>query len=401
MSDLAILAAPRATAEQCVRFLLARPHGEYSEHDIGQVIVPAYFRVASSVGVDPALLVAQLIHETGGLTSWWSQRPRRNPAGLGVTGAATRLARPSGAWQYDDREGIWREGLAFADWVKDSIPAHVGRMLAYALPAGKGTPAQQALIAKALSYRPLPASYRGAAPTLAGLAGRWAVPGTEYPGKLAAILAAIQAGAQAPAKSALDQLSILDLSAQIAALPRKRGAETLPLRTDDEDAITLHYSGVVYTDRSEQAELARIIDEAVYHLGKNWAKPGQPPIYADRMMYELVVLTGGRIVRTNRDRIQLWHAGNEAANARSYSIHWMLGKNQALTAPQRASTIALLDALRADGDIPRTNVFGHNEWPRTRGVPQRMTTYRLLPGQSECPGSLLHRFVVDYRAGRV
>lgn len=400
MSNLAILAAPRATAEQCIRFLLARPHGEYSEHDIGQVIVPAYFRVASSVGVDPALLIAQLVHETGGLTSWWSQRPRRNPAGIGVTGAATRLARPSGAWQHDPRVNVWREGVAFADWIKDSIPAHVGRMLAYALPAGQGNDVQRALIAKALSYRPLPASYRGAAPTLAGLAGRWAVPGTEYPGKLATILAAIQASAQAPAKTALEQLNILDLSAQIAALPRRRGAEELPLRTE-EDSITLHYSGVYYADRSRAAELARVISEAAYQLGKNWGQAGKPPIYADRYMYDLGIFSDGQIVRYNRERIQLWHAGNEAANARSWSIHWMLGKNQALTPAQRASTIALLDALRADGGIPRTDVFGHNEWPRTRGVPQRMTSYRLLPGQSECPGSLLHRFVVDYRAGRV
>jgi hypothetical protein len=400
MSTLSILAAPRATADQCARFLLARPHGEYNEHDIKNVIVPAYFRVATSVGVDPALLIAHLVHETGGLTSWWSQRPRRNPAGIGVTGQKRLIKPVTGAWQFDDREGTWREGLAFADWIKDSVPAHVGRMLAYALRADQGTSAQQALIAKALSYRPLPASYRGAAPTLAGLAGRWAVPGTEYPGKLAAILAAIQAGAQAPARSALEQLNILDLSAPIAALPRRRGAETLALRDQPETSITLHYSGVVYADRSEPAELARIIEEAKYHLGKNWAKDGQPPIYADRMMYELVVLTGGKIVRTNRERVALWHAGNETANARSYSIHWMLGKNQALSAPQRASTIALLDALRADGQIDRQAVYGHNEWPRVTGAAQPSATYRLLFGQSECPGPVLHRFIVDYRAGR-
>jgi hypothetical protein len=46
MSDLSILAAPRATADQCIRFLLARPHGEYTDYDITNVIVPAYFRVA-------------------------------------------------------------------------------------------------------------------------------------------------------------------------------------------------------------------------------------------------------------------------------------------------------------------------------------------------------------------
>ncbi len=85
------------------------------------------------------------------------------------------------------------------------------------------------------------------------------------------------------------------------------------------------------------------------------------------MMYEFVVLTERQIVRTNRKRMKLWHVGNEAANARSWSVHWMLGKGQALSAAQRASTIALLDALRADGHIDRQAVYGHNEWPRTEG----------------------------------
>lgn len=38
---------------------------------------------------------------------------------------------------------------------------------------------------------PLPASYRGGAPTSRGLRGRWAVPGTTYPDKLARIANAI------------------------------------------------------------------------------------------------------------------------------------------------------------------------------------------------------------------
>jgi hypothetical protein len=35
-------------------------------------------------------------------------------------------------------------------------------------------------IAQALAVRSLPAEYVGAAPTVGGLAGRWAVPGTGY-----------------------------------------------------------------------------------------------------------------------------------------------------------------------------------------------------------------------------
>jgi hypothetical protein len=74
----------------------------------------------------------------------------------------------------------WREGLAFACWDSDAIRAHLGRLLAYALPVDAGTAVQRSLIAQPRRLRPLPDAYRGAAPTLARLAGRWAVPGTTY-----------------------------------------------------------------------------------------------------------------------------------------------------------------------------------------------------------------------------
>lgn len=167
-ADSAILAAPRASAAQCSRFILARPHGAYTAYDIAQVMVPAYFATAAAVGLDPLVAIAQLVHETGNLTSWWAARPRRNPAGIGVTGQL----------------GV---GVSFPSWEADAIPAHVGRLLAYALPPRSATPAQAALMAKALGYRPLPAAYRGVAPTLRGLNGRWAVPGTNYADRLAAI----------------------------------------------------------------------------------------------------------------------------------------------------------------------------------------------------------------------
>ena len=62
------------------------------------------------------------------------------------------------------RGPLWVEGCSFPTWEHDAIPAHLGRLLAYALPAGQGTPAQQQLIAHALAIRPLPAAFRGAPP---------------------------------------------------------------------------------------------------------------------------------------------------------------------------------------------------------------------------------------------
>ncbi|MEI7772372.1 MAG: hypothetical protein WCI67_20455, partial [Chloroflexales bacterium] len=118
-------------------------------------------------------------------TSWWAQRPRRNPAGLGVTGVmadgdGTPATQPGVDWAWDDSLVKWRAGMSFDSWEAGSIPGHLGRLLAYALPAGTGTPEQQALITAAMSRRQLRADYRGIAPTIIGFNGTWAVPGTTY-----------------------------------------------------------------------------------------------------------------------------------------------------------------------------------------------------------------------------
>lgn len=182
--------APRATPEQCVRFLLKRAHGEYTAYDIAQIIVPAYYELCARTGLDPVLLIAQMIHETGCLSEWWAARPRRNPAGIGVTGQE-RPEKPAwGVWQWDARVGLWKEGLAFPTWREHAIPAHVGRVLAYALTDDQATSEQRALIDTALAYRPLD-RYRGEAPTVRGFNGRWAVPGHTYADKLAEFANAI------------------------------------------------------------------------------------------------------------------------------------------------------------------------------------------------------------------
>ena len=129
--------------------------------------------IRDRVGLDPVVAVAQMIHETGNLSSMWSQRPRRNPAGIGVTGDP----------------GV---GVSFPTWKHDAIPAHVGRLLAYALTDAQANPDQRGLIATALHWRPLDDRLRGAAAALKGLEGTWAVPGDSYAGKLAAIGQAIQ-----------------------------------------------------------------------------------------------------------------------------------------------------------------------------------------------------------------
>lgn len=184
--DSPILGPASGTPEAAIVYLSARST-QYEPGDIA-TIVTAYQREGRAAGVDWFLALAQCAHETGNLTSWWCGRPHRNPAGLGVTGEKVRMAkRPGVDWAGPNLAGYWERGLSFARWNPDAVRAHLGRLLAYALPAGEGTPAQRDMIADALSLRPLPASYRGAAPTLRGLDGRWNAAVTGYPARVAAV----------------------------------------------------------------------------------------------------------------------------------------------------------------------------------------------------------------------
>lgn len=167
------------------------PRGHYTERDIYTIILPAYWALALDVGIDPILAIAQMAHETNYLTSFWSQRPQRNPAGIGVNGRwqATPPANKSG-WSYNTDAGRkrWEMGISFPTWRHDAVPAHLGRLLAYALPAATvPTSAQQRIISQALSWRALPATMRGSAPILKMLGkvhnptGQgWASPGDDY-----------------------------------------------------------------------------------------------------------------------------------------------------------------------------------------------------------------------------
>lgn len=177
-ADSPILGAPYAT-------VVFPPSPNYTDEDI-DTILSAYWTQSVAVGLDPVLAIAQMAHETGALSSFWSARPQRNPAGLGVNGQIryTKPATPN--WAYNTQRRRWEMGISFKAWVSESIPAHIGRLLAYALTDAQATPEQAALIDFALSVRPLPPSYRGCAPTIKGLNGTWAFPGVGYSARIAA-----------------------------------------------------------------------------------------------------------------------------------------------------------------------------------------------------------------------
>jgi hypothetical protein len=136
-----------------------------------------------------------MIHETGNLTSFWSARPQRNPAGIDVNGRKQAERPPDiTGWAFNTQRQIWEMGLSFKTWKNDAIPAHVDRLLAYALPKGAEHAAQRELIERAMTYRGLPDKLRGTAPALKPLgkvhnpAGDgWASPGADYGARIAAV----------------------------------------------------------------------------------------------------------------------------------------------------------------------------------------------------------------------
>lgn len=157
-------------------------------------IVTTYLRICREVGLNSDLAISQMIHETGWLTSWWCLRPRRNPAGIGVTGRTFPVNPGDGDWAYNPLSGRWHAGLSFPTWADDAIPAHLGRLLGYALKPGQMTAAQRALYQEAVERRPLPPAVVGSAQTIKQLgkahnpSGQgWASPGNNYGAAMSAI----------------------------------------------------------------------------------------------------------------------------------------------------------------------------------------------------------------------
>jgi hypothetical protein len=181
-ADAPIVGPASGSPAAAERWLRVRCSYDYTPFDVA-AIVERYRELGVWAGVDWFLALAQMAHETGSLTSWWSQRPRRNPAGIGVTGRTLPGAptRPPGpAWAWDSPAQLWREGVSFPTWNDHAIPAHLGRLLAYSRTDATASAEQRQLIDYALMIRPLPAGYRGVAPMISGLDGRWAVPGVGY-----------------------------------------------------------------------------------------------------------------------------------------------------------------------------------------------------------------------------
>ncbi|MGI9097124.1 MAG: hypothetical protein ACR2H2_01285 [Solirubrobacteraceae bacterium] len=163
--DTVFHASPRALAGRAERYLVQRPHGEYSDDDV-RTIVRRYYATAQAVGLGP-------------------------PARRGTDGAGDRPSHIVLVAAATSKPGRHRRHRRARRWAElpglgDRDSGYTGRLLAYSLPPGVENEAQAELIDEALAFRPLPQNRRGVARTLQGLCGTWAAD-TDYAVKLSRV----------------------------------------------------------------------------------------------------------------------------------------------------------------------------------------------------------------------
>lgn len=190
---------PRPTPEQAARafaaYCAASPH---YRRDALLDIGAAYAVACDLAGLDTWLTLGQVAYETGKLTSWWSARPRRNPAGIGVNGQSRKTAHPTDPeiWPYQSSTQRFVRGYSYPRWVYDpdhpgetaAVDAHVSRLLWYAQLA-PFSPDQKLLMDRGRAWG-MPDAARGSARTPRELGWAfnrakarmmgWAFPGWTY-----------------------------------------------------------------------------------------------------------------------------------------------------------------------------------------------------------------------------
>ncbi|NWJ46589.1 MAG: glucosaminidase domain-containing protein [Chloroflexi bacterium] len=143
-------------------------------------VIDSYYDLESKWGIRADVLAAQMCHETGYLTSWWSKPPRRNMAGIGVTGEVANTNPNTSEWAFKQEDGKWYKGLSFADWTA-AVNCHYAHMVAYTTSDERNNASQYDPRFKAArSYFAAKGWKLPIVQVLTDLNGKWAVPGTGY-----------------------------------------------------------------------------------------------------------------------------------------------------------------------------------------------------------------------------
>lgn len=191
----------------------------------------------------------------------------------------------------------------------------------------------------------------------------------------------------------LGGLPLLDLRARMDVRETPPGMpNSRKWRSSAVIGTTVHYNGPALPFYPSPARELRFISEVI-------VPAHQQRLNADSIQYHFVVLSDGRICYVRDAGLEGWHSGNKTANTQTLAVMLIIGKGQEPRPAQVEALYRLLDALQQEFGYPREAVYGHNEWPRTRGAPRPSPTYRVMPPQSECPGPNVHHYVARYRAG--
>lgn len=178
------LATPQIDAGKLTEYLVHKhKYINYTPDDV-RLILGYYIKYGTQTGVDYVFAIAQMIHETGWLDSWWAARPHRNPAGIGVTGQ-TSTVNPRDDVNWSKSGTIWKKGQSFASW-DISVQHHLARLLLYARKDEDMT-IEQRIFSNICPDRARLDRIRGVAHEWIGFNGVWAVPGRTYAQTLAAI----------------------------------------------------------------------------------------------------------------------------------------------------------------------------------------------------------------------
>ncbi len=152
------------------------------------------------------------------------------------------------------------------------------------------------------------------------------------------------------------------------------------LALDQKRGLVVHYSGPPVGNRADT--LAVLKAEARYHVEKNWARAGEPPIYGDGLMYHVAIGDDGIKYLCRDLEAVLWHCGVTSWNRAALSVHLPLGGEQRATQAQLRALTEIVEEWRALTGTPERDVRGHQELSPT-----------------SCPGTLMTDFVYPYREG--
>lgn len=159
--------------------------GTYTANDYRKILT-SYDRAAQLANINPYIAIAQMVKETDWGRSWWSQRPRRNPAGLGVTSETSEKDQDKSSWAFDTSSNVWKKGYSFPSW-EIAAEAHIGHLLAYMYKHESLSAEQIALVAVDPRSKAIAPEIRGTVRVLKDLDRKWVI-GTGY-GKSIAIIA--------------------------------------------------------------------------------------------------------------------------------------------------------------------------------------------------------------------